>query len=390
MLGCGKEDGGYTEYMCMHCGRDRRKVAFTCKSAFCLSCAKVYTDNFVVQVSKMLHVGVVYRHVVLTIPEQLRIYFYRVRHQGALLKTFMRTGYKCLEDAVREIKRQGVKIGAIIVVQTHGRSGKYNPHLHIMMTGGGINEKAGIWVDVKFFPYEVLRHKWQYHLLNMMKQEVPTPEMKGLVDYLWKRYPNGFVANIKKGEVPKRCRGLARYLAKYLASPPISVRRIILYDGESVRYWYKDHNSKSRKIETVDVYTFIGRMVQHILPKWFQRVRYFGLESTQSFSKWRDAIKEGLKRIGRLVKGTYQIVERKRYRERYQEVSGRDPMVCRYCGSEMEVYRIWHPKYGVIYDELDEIEAGKYEPLEEIKWEEAVPVNSSVRFQQLSLFPLPA
>jgi len=37
----------------------------------------------------------------------------------------------------------------------------------------------------------------------MMKQEVPTLEMKGLVDYLWKRYPNGFVANIKKGEVPQ-------------------------------------------------------------------------------------------------------------------------------------------------------------------------------------------
>ncbi len=338
----------------------------------------------------MLHDGVVYRHVVLTIPRQLRTYFYRARHNGRFLTAFMHCGYECLEDAVRKIKKKDLKIGAVIVVQTYGRSGQYNPHLHVMMTGGGVDEDAGKWVDVNFFPYDVLHKKWQYHLLNMMKREVPIPEMKGLVDDLWKRYPKGFVANIKKGEVPRRCKGLAKYLAKYLASPPISLRRIIRYDGESVRYWYRDHSSKKSKVETVDVYTFIGRMVQHIFPKWFQRVRYFGLESTRSFSKWRDVIEEGLKRIGRVIEGTYQIVGRKRYRERYMEVSGRDPMICRYCGAEMDVYRIWHPKYGVIYDELDEIKAGKYEPLEEIKGEETAPAHSSFRFQQLSLFPLVA
>ncbi len=79
MLGCGKDEGGYTEYLCMSCGQDSRRVAFTCKSFFCLSCAKVYTDKFVDQISKKLHSGVIYRHVILTIPQQLRIYFYRDR-----------------------------------------------------------------------------------------------------------------------------------------------------------------------------------------------------------------------------------------------------------------------------------------------------------------------
>jgi plasmid rolling circle replication initiator protein Rep len=44
--------------------------------------------------------------------------------------------------------RQKVKIGAIVVVQTHGRSGHYNPHLHVIMTSGGINEKTGKWVEL--------------------------------------------------------------------------------------------------------------------------------------------------------------------------------------------------------------------------------------------------
>jgi len=322
MLGCGKEEGGYTEYMCMHCGRERRRVCFTCKSSFCLSCAKGYVDDFVVQVSKMLHPGVIYRHVILTVPEQLRINFYQARHEGAFLSAFMRCGYECLEAAVRQVKRQSLKIGAVIVVQTHGRSGRYNPHLHIMLTSGGINEETGKWVDLTFFPYEILRKKWQYYLFEMLKKMVPTGEMRDLIDDLWKKYPNGLVANIKKGEVPDRCKGLAKYLAKYLASPPISVRRIVSYEAGRVTYWYKDHASQSRKTETVDVYTFMGRMVQHILPKGYQRVRYYGLESTRSFSKWGEIIRAGLKRIGREIIGAYQVLASKRYRERYLEISG--------------------------------------------------------------------
>ena len=79
---------------------------------------------------------------------------------------------------------------------------------------------------------------------------------------------------------------MARSLAKYVASPPIAVRRILDYDGKTVTYWYKDHKSKSKKVEKVDVDTFIGRMVQHIMPKGFKRVRYYSLESTRTFKNW--------------------------------------------------------------------------------------------------------
>ena len=81
------------------------------------------------------------------------------------------------------------------MLQTYGRSGQYNPHIHVIMSSGGLNQ---------------------------------------LIDELYKKYPLGFVANISKGEAPK----------------------------------------KAIKVETVDVMTFVGRMVQHILPKGFKRVRY--------------------------------------------------------------------------------------------------------------------
>ena len=102
-------------------------------------------------VSHVLQPGVKYRHMILTVPEQLRIVFYRDRHEGKLLSALMRCGYECLEDVVSRAVRQQVKIGGIVVVQTHGRSGHYNPHLHIIMSSGGINEETGKWVELGNF-----------------------------------------------------------------------------------------------------------------------------------------------------------------------------------------------------------------------------------------------
>ena len=140
MLGCGDAKNGYTEYRCTTCGVDIRRVPFTCKSPFCLSCGRVYSDSVVTQVSKVLHPGVTYRHIVLTVPKQLRKLFYEHRKNKALYSALMRAGYKCLEDVVSAAKRQGVTIGTIVVIHTHGRSGSYNPHIHVIMTDGGINK----------------------------------------------------------------------------------------------------------------------------------------------------------------------------------------------------------------------------------------------------------
>ena len=390
MLVCGSELGGYSEYICTNCGRDVRKVPFSCKSCFCLSCAKKYVDDFVSQVSAMLHPGVIYRHMVLTLPEQLRERFYKERHDGKLLSAFMKCGYECLEDVVGTVKRVPLKIGCIVVVQTHGRSGRYNPHLHIIMTSGGIHTGVGTWFDLGYFKYEFIHKKWQYHLFRMVKSHFDMEEVDKLVDVLWKMYPRGLVANVSKGNVPESGKGLSRYLARYVACPPIAVRRIVNYDGQRVSYWYQDHKTKSKKFETVDVLTFIGRMVQHIMPKWFQRVRYYGLEATKTFKKWAREIRKGVQRIRRVVEGAYQVVKCKKYRERYQAISGHDPMVCRYCGSEMELWKIWHPKYGVIYDEYENLKSGKYGPISEQDRGSRCSVRSPTGGVQLPLFPMPA
>src|SRR4029450_12275235 len=359
MLGWGDPaQMGSIEYRCLQCGEGTHRVAMSCKSSLCLRCAKVYVDDWVSQVSQMLHEGVIYRHIVLTVPEILRKTFYQ--QAQAVLSPFMRCGVRCLDDVYSRVSGRTLKGGSILVIQTHGRNGQYNPHLHIIATSGGWDRQAKQWVHLEYRPYCLLRKKWQWYLLTMLRQTVKTQEIKRLVDACYTRYREGFVTNVQKGDVPARYQSLATYLAKYVVSPPISLRRIDGYDGQSVTYHYRSHKTERVERERVDVYTFIGRMIQHVLPKGFQRIRYYGVQATKTFAKIKGLIQEALAKVRGIVKGAIKIMAARSYRERYRQSSGRDPLLCPYCHHEMDVCKVWHPKYGVVYDELAGVTVGRY------------------------------
>lgn len=357
MLGCGDPASGYTTYLCEHC-LEQKRVAFSCKSCFCLSCCKVSIDQWVAHIGQTLYEGVPYRHVVLTVPKALHLYFYRDRQ---LLADLMQCGVEMLRDALSGVKRSPLEAGYVVVLETAGRAGHWNPHLHILLTSGGVTPEKR-WLEVDYFPFEVLHKKWQYYLFTMLKERVGTAAIRQHLDALWRKYPKGLVAYWEKGKVPAGSEGLAYYLAKYVVSPPISLRRLISYDGQRVRYWYRDHKTGKRQEADVPVLTFIGRMVQHILPKGFHRIRYYGLHATCKAKKVRVLLKQLLVALGRAIKGTYRIVTRKSYRERVMASTGRDPLRCGRCGRVMMLWKVWHPRHGVVYDELHEIKRGRYGP----------------------------
>jgi hypothetical protein len=194
----------------------------------------------------------------------------------------------------------------------------------------------------------------------MLRQTLKTKEMNRLVDLCYTRYHNGFVTNVQKGDVPSRYESLARYLAKYVVSPPISLRRIDGYDGQRVTYHYRSHKSERVERETVEVYTFIGRRIQHVFAKGFKRIRFYGVQATKTFEKITGLLREALAKIKGVVRGAVKIIARLTYRQRYQQSSGRDPLICPHCHHETGLWKIWHPKYGVVYDELATIKKGKY------------------------------
>ena len=359
MLACGDPDKmGYIEYRCLQCGEGTHRVSMSCKSSLCLRCAKVYVDTWVSQVSKVLHEGVIYRHIILTVPAMFRTTFYH--NAAVLLSALMRCGVQCMDDFFSDVRGKALRGGYIVVSHTHGRNGHYHPHLHLIATSGGYDGQGERWEHLNYLPYALLRRKWQWHLLSMVRQTLKTEAINQLVDACFKKYPNGLVTNVQKGAVPSQYQSVARYVAKYVVSPPIAVRRIDRYDGARVTYHYRSHRTERVEHETVAVETFIGRMVQHTVPKGFKRIRYYGVQATKTFAKVKAAIQAALAKVEGVVKGAVKIIARLTYRQRYEQSTGRDPLVCPHCRGEMGLWRIWHPTYGVIYDEVEVIKRGTY------------------------------
>ena len=192
---------GYIEYRCLVVVWEGHlhRVAMSCKSSPCLRCAKVYVDTWVSQVSQMLHEGVIYRHIVLTVPAILRKTFYQ--QAQAVLSPFMRCGVRCLDEVYT--LRCALKGGYIMVIQTHGRNGQYNPHLHIIATSGGWDQQAvssGAPGRCAVSPVAQAVAVVSAH--DVAGQTVKTQEMQRLVDVCYTALSRGLCHQCTKGRCP--------------------------------------------------------------------------------------------------------------------------------------------------------------------------------------------
>jgi hypothetical protein len=84
------------------------------------------------------------------------------------------------------------------------------------------------------------------------------------------------------------------------------------------------------------------------------------VQATKTFAKVKVAMQAVLAKVESVVKGAVQSIARLTYRQRYTQSTGRDPFRCPPCQHAMEVWRIWHPTYGVIYDEGEVSKRGTY------------------------------
>jgi len=219
------------------------------------------------------------------------------------------------------------------------------------MTAGGLDPLEQ-WQNISYIPFDMMHKKWQYHLLKMLRDNVSDHAVERDIDRAWRDYPKGFVAFLQPGEVPPGGQGLAQYLAKYVVSPPISVRRIETYDGKTVRYWYRDHKTGQIEHETLPALPFIGRMVQHILPKSFQRIRYYGLHGNVRYKKMREQLADIIPAHMPDDPRGYRVLPAKPFAQRFFESFGKEPLLCPKCHNEMSLELISHPKYGTIKEFL--------------------------------------
>lgn len=278
-----------------------------------------------------------HRHLVFTIPEQLRAKIYWHRE---LLKVLSDTAAKVVKESI-----QNVSAGIITVVHTFGRDLGFNPHVHVLVTEGGLDEDAK-WLDVSFLPYTKLRKQWQYYLLTELRKHFPDrKDVSQLIDKLFVKYPKGFYVNAesKMDDAQKA----AKYIGRYIARPAISESRIQGYDSRTVTFSYEDHETGETKLKRLPVLQFIGRLIMHIPKKGYQMVKRYGLYSRHI----RPAFKKALELARRAKQLVFSFFSRRlTWRERIINSFRKDPLLCPICGREMELWFIWHPEYGVLYD----------------------------------------
>jgi hypothetical protein len=84
------------------------------------------------------------------------------------------------------------------------------------------------------------------------------------------------------------------------------------------------------------------------------------VQATKTFAKVKVLMQAALAKVEGVVKGAIKIIAGLTYRQRYEQSTGRDPLICPHCRGAMGLWRIWHPTYGVIYDEGQVIKRGMY------------------------------
>ena len=140
MLMC--EDLEYRLYFCPGCDQ-LKDVHFSCNSRACTYCGKRFTDRWTNEIARKTF-NMTNRHVMLTIPEELRSVFYEDR---TLLKALMDYAICSVSDIIEWRLNYKDIPGIVVVLHTYGKDMKLNPHLYCLVTESGFKNN-GMWVDV--------------------------------------------------------------------------------------------------------------------------------------------------------------------------------------------------------------------------------------------------
>lgn len=280
MLSCKDDSRGGFWYYCKNCN-EYRFVSFGCNSRLCSCCGKRYTDQWASMLAERLEKNIFHRHLVFGIPDMLWRYFHEDRK---LFKILMDVAYKTIREVFSKMKRKKLIPGVIEVFHPFGKDLKNQPHVHCIVTEGGFDDK-GTFVQLgNYIPYNALHKNWEYKILKKLKKYIP----KIIIEETYIKYPNGFCVYVREDRISSR-KGLAKYLGRYVRHPAIANSRIIAYNNEAVKFYYKDHQDKTH-YKIMLTYDFISAIIQHIPEKNQKLARYYGAYSRRKKKSLKSSI----------------------------------------------------------------------------------------------------
>jgi len=167
--------GGHT-YECAECGA--RKIVYnSCRNRHCPKCQSLEKEEWLEQRRAEL-LPIPYFHVVFTVPEELNPL--ALSHPKLLYDLLFRCASETLLEIAADPKYLGARIGILAVLHTWSQKLTLHPHVHCIVTGGGLSIDGDWWVGCRpdfFLPVRVLKKLFRGKLLAALKAAVRSGEL---------------------------------------------------------------------------------------------------------------------------------------------------------------------------------------------------------------------
>jgi hypothetical protein len=268
ILACRTAALGGQVWRCDACGAETFSF-HSCRNRSCPKCHTAQIEEWLERrQAEMLPVP--YFHITVTVPAELR----------AVLRAHQRDGYAVLMQATaaaiielaRDPRFVGGTVGVLAVLHTWDQQINLHPHVHCLVSGGGISADGATWHPARrnfLLPIKALARKVRGKFRALLQRRCPDLIVP---DVVWHKDWIAHVTAWGSGE-----QAVLDYLARYVFRIAITNARIVGLDDAGVSIQYRDRKTGSRRFCRLSGAEFMRRFLQHVLPRGFHKVRYFGL-----------------------------------------------------------------------------------------------------------------
>jgi hypothetical protein len=270
---CRTDALGGQMYSCPTCG----EVGYSyhsCRNRHCPKCQHEQAQEWLALQQELL-LPVPYFLLTFTLPAELRTL--TSRNQKLLYGILFRASAEATQQLASDPRFIGGQVGLVGVLHTWTRNLAYHPHVHYLVPGGGLSADRQSWRLARnnfFLPVRALsrlfRARFQHHLRQTsLFSQIPTE--------VWHREWVVHCKSVGNGQTA------LKYLAPYVYRVALSNRRLIKWvdtgsmETSRITFQYRASDTGQLKLCTLSVEKFIQRFLQHVLPRGFVKVRYFGL-----------------------------------------------------------------------------------------------------------------
>jgi hypothetical protein len=266
---CTKQLGGRL-YRCDDC-RESFWRFHCCRNRACPKCHGTQTQEWLEKRQAEL-LPCCYFHAVATVPSELHGAF--EADQKFMYSLLMKVSAEAVKELCAEKRYLGALPGILSVLHTWNGQLGYHPHVHMLITGGGITTDGEHWEPARgefLVPVKVLSRKIAVKFRDALRKERPDV-FAAIPASVWHREWVSFLKHYGHGND-----AVLNYLSRYVFRTAISNARIVAMDDTHVTFRYKDRNAQTWLTMRLPGVEFLRRFLEHVLPRGFHKVRYYGL-----------------------------------------------------------------------------------------------------------------